>query len=399
MPCAAAHGVSAKTKPSVELADIVRLHGDSIRDAKLLARVQVRALRAIEACRTPALGGHRERCDRCGASRAVYHSCRNRHCPKCQTLAKERWIEARKAELLPIPYFHVVFTLPHALNLLAQHQPRDVYNLLFEAAVTTLQTFGRDSKHMGGEIGITAILHTWGQNLGQHIHLHCLVTGGALAPDGARWLPSHSRFLFPVKALSIVFRAKYLDGLRRAFEKGSLERGDLDAGCLERALLEKPWVVYAKPPFAGPESVLQYLGHYTHRIAISNHRILDLTDGRVRFRWRDYRDNNQSKIMTLSAQEFLRRFLLHVLPSRFMRIRHYGLLANRHRKQKLERCRLLLAAPPPVAAESRESTIAMMQRLTGKDLSTCPFCEHGTMRVVATLVAAPNESVPYLDSS
>ena len=399
MPCAVAHGAAAQTGPGIELADIVRLHGDDVRSAKRLARVQTRALRAILVCRTPALGGHRERCDRCGASRAVYHSCRNRHCPKCQTLAKERWIEARKAELLPIPYFHVVFTLPHALNLLAQHQPRDVYNLLFEAAATTLQTFGRDPKRMGGEIGITAILHTWGQNLGQHIHLHCLVTGGALADDGARWIPSHSRFLFPVKALSRVFRARYLDGLKRVFEKACPENSNLDVECLVRTLLEKPWVVYAKPPFAGPDSVLQYLGRYTHRIAISNHRILNLQDGIVLFRWRDYRDSNRSKIMKLSAQEFLRRFLLHVLPNGFMRIRHYGLLANRNRKQKLECCRTLLSAPPPDPAKPKESSAAMMQRLTGKDLSACPFCGRGRMRVVAPLVAAETESVPYLDSS
>ncbi len=398
MSRALAHGVSAKRGPGPELADIVRLHGGDVRCAQSLASVQLRALRAIEICRTPALGGHRETCDRCGASRAVYHSCRNRHCPKCQILAKERWIDARRAELLPVPYFHIVFTLPHELNRLAQYRHRVIYNLLFAAAAQTLQTFGRDPKHLGGEIGITAILHTWGQNLGQHIHLHCLVTGGALAEDGSQWIPSHPRYLFPVRALSPVFRAKFLAGLERAFEKGILPREDTDARSLVATLRAKPWVVYAKRPFAGPESVLQYLGRYTHRIAISNDRILGLRDGGVRFRWRDYRDDNRNKVMTLPAAEFLRRFLLHVLPSGFMRIRHFGLLANRHRKDKLERCRALLAVPPP-PEKSSESVAALVERLTGKDLTLCPFCEQGTMRKTGQLAPGRTKAVPILDSS
>jgi hypothetical protein len=383
--------------PGPELADIVRVHGGDVRLAKALAPVQHRALRAIESCRTAALGGHRETCDRCGASRAVYHSCRNRHCPKCQTLAKERWVEARRAELLPVPYFHVVFTLPHELNRLAQHQPREVYQLLFAAAAQTLQTFGRDPKHLGGEIGLTAILHTWGQNLSQHIHLHCLVTGGALAPDGSRWIPSHKRFLFPVRALSQVFRAKYLDALQAAFEKRRLPSGEQDRELL-RELRRKPWVVYAKPPFAGPESVLQYLGRYTHRVAISNHRIVDFRDGVVHFRWRDYRDGDRCKVMVLPGQEFLRRFLLHVLPSGFMRIRHFGLLANRHRKPKLERCRELLGHPPP-SERTPETVAAIVERLTGLNLSVCPFCQQGTMHITATLVPGEPLPVPILDSS
>ncbi len=398
MPGALAHGASARRDTGRELADIVRLHGSDVRGAQTLASVQLRALRAIETCRTPALGGHRETCDRCGASRAVYHSCRNRHCPKCQTLAKERWIEARRAELLPVSYFHVVFTLPHELNRLAQHRPRVIYNLLFAAAAQTLQTFGRDPKHLGGEIGITAILHTWGQNLGQHIHLHCLVTGGALAIEGARWIPSHPRYLFPVRALSPVFRAKFLAGLERAFEKRLLPRDDIDVEPLFATLREKPWVVYTKRPFAGPESVLQYLGRYTHRIAISNDRILDFRDGVVRFRWRDYKDANRNKAMTLPADEFLRRFLLHVLPSGFMRIRHFGLLANRHRKSKLERCRTLLAAPPP-PEKNAESIAAMLERLTGKDPTVCPFCEQGTLRDTGRLAPSLTATVPILDSS
>jgi hypothetical protein len=380
------------------LADVVRLHGDDLRRTRSLASVQLRALRAIQACRTPALGGHRESCDHCGASRAVYHSCRNRHCPKCQTLAKERWIEARRADLLPLPYFHTVFTLPHELNRLAQFRPRILYNLLFEAAAQTLQAFGRDPKHLGGEIGITAILHTWGQNLGQHIHLHCLVTGGALAPDGSRWLKSNPHYLFPVRALSPVFRAKFITGLERAFEKRLLPRDEIDVELLVITLRAKPWVVYTKRPFAGPESVLQYLGRYTHRIAISNDRIVGLQDGVVRFRWRDYSDDNQNKFMELPANEFLRRFLLHVLPRGFMRIRHFGLLANRHRKPKLERCRQLLAATPPPETRA-ESVSEMVVRLTGKDLTRCPFCETGTMRVTRQLPSALTATVPILDSS
>ncbi len=398
MPCAPARRVAAGGGRGPELADVARLHGGDVRRAQKLASAQHRALRAIETCRTPALGGHRETCERCGASRAVYHSCRNRHCPKCQTLAKERWIEARRAELLPVPYFHVVFTLPHELNRLAQHQPRRIYNLLFEAAAQTLQRFGRDPKHLGGEIGITAILHTWGQNLGQHLHLHCLVTGGALAADGSRWIPSHPRYLFPVRALSPVFRAKYLEALERSFDKGLLPPEDLDLPQLLATLRNKPWVVYAKRPFAGPKSVLQYLGRYTHRIAISNDRMVGLQEARVRFRWRDYRHANRTQIMTLPAAEFLRRFLLHVLPSGFMRIRHFGLLANRHRKPKLERCRALLGTPPP-PEKPVESAAAMLERLTGRDLTLCPFCEQGTMRAMSRLAPDRTATVPLLDSS
>jgi len=313
-------------------------------------------------------------------------------------LAKERWIEARRAELLPVPYFHLVFTLPHELNRLAQHAPRIVYNLLFEAAARTLQSFGQDPKHLGGEIGITAILHTWGQNLGQHIHLHCLVTGGALAPDGSRWLHANPRYLFPVRALSPVFRAKFIAGLERAFDKHLLPRDKTNTEHLMTRLQSKSWVVYAKRPFAGPESVLQYLGRYTHRIAISNPRILGLQKGVVHFRWRDYKDLGQNKIMKLPASEFLRRFLLHVLPRGFMRIRHFGLLANRHRKSKLERCRELLAVPPP-PAKLDESILERVKRLTGQDLTRCPFCRDGTMRITRPLPSGAITTVPILDSS
>ena len=383
----------AVARPPLELADIVRAHGDLYRKTHRLAPVQQRALRAIATCRTAALGGHRETCDHCGATRITYHSCGNRHCPKCQTLPKERWLAARKADLLPIPYFHVVFTLPHDLNALAQGNPRLIYALLFRAAADTLLAFGRDPRHLGGTIGVTAILHTWSQNLSQHLHLHCLVTGGALSPDRTRWIPGHASFLFPVKALSEVFRGKFLAGLRRAFHDGTLTFAAgtaslADATCFAAFvshLRATPWVVYTKRPFAGPEQVLDYLGRYTHRVALSNDRLIDHRDGEVRFRWKDYADHDRVKTMTLHTDEFLRRFLLHIVPRGFMRIRHFGLLANRSRRDALTRCRALLDQPPPEDAPV-ESVAGLFQRLTGIDLSRCPVCRQGRMRTTAVIV-------------
>jgi len=384
----------ARVFRQLELADIVRTYGDGYRQTHRLAPVQQRALRAIAACRTAALGGHRETCDRCGAVRITYNSCRNRHCPKCQTLTKERWLAARKADLLPIPYFHVVFTLPHDLNALAQGNPRVIYALLFRAAADTLLAFGRDPRHLGGTIGVTAILHTWGQTLAQHLHLHCLVTGGALAPDRARWIAGRSSFLFPVRAMSTVFRAKYLAGLRRAYDAGELtfacgtaQLADRDAfsGLLGQ-LRAVDWIVYAKRPFAGPEQVLAYLGRYTHRVALSNDRLVELRDGRVRFRWKDYADRDRVKVIALAAEEFLRRFLLHVVPRGFMRIRHFGLLANRTRCATLAGCQQLLdqpSSPPPII----EPTTTLVWRLTGVDLSRCPICGEGRMQITATLAS------------
>jgi hypothetical protein len=382
----------------VELAEICRAHGPRYRQTHRLARVQRAALRAIETCRTAVLGGHVATCDRCGAQRIQYNSCRNRHCPKCQTLAKERWLAARRAELLPIPYFHVVFTLPHALNALAQGNPRVIDTLLFRAAADTLLTFGRDPQHLGGTIGITAILHTWGQNLTQHLHLHCLVTGGALAADRSRWIASRASFLFPVRALSRVFRAKYLAGLQRAFAAGELTFADGTAELADRPaftrflapLRAQDWVVYAKRPFAGPEQVLEYLGRYTHRVALSNNRLVSLTDGVVRFHWKDYADHDRRKIMALAVDEFLRRFLLHVLPTGFMRIRHFGLLANRTRRGTLARCRHLLGQPPAEETPPEPVTV-LMRRLTGVDLSRCPVCGEGRMQITA-IVSRPARS-------
>jgi hypothetical protein len=390
----------------VELADLVRTHGAAVRQGKRLTRGQHRALRAIAACRTAALGGHTEACDVCGAIRIAYNSCRNRHCPKCQTLAKERWVAARRADLLPIEYFHVVFTLPHALNPLAQGNPRLIYSLLFQAATATLASFGNDPRHLGGELGIVAILHTWGQTLVQHLHLHCVVPGGALARDGGRWLPAKRGFLFPVRALARVFRGKYLAGLQRAFERQALRFAGNVAGLAEprafgqflATLRAHDWVVYAKPPFAGPAQVLEYLGRYTHRVAISNDRLVSVDAGQVRFRWRDYARGNRLKTMTLSAAEFLQRFLLHVLPGGFVRIRHFGFLANRGRTAKLARCRALLAAVPPEAATGPEPVASLMFRLTGVDITRCPVCRTGRLRVVAVL--RPGQiPAPALDTS
>src|SRR5437899_4607024 len=298
---AAPAGVGAERAARVELADIVRAHGAAYEQTHALARAQRRALRAIATCRTAVLGGHRAVCTACGAERITYNSCRNRHCPKCQRVATERWLAARRGEVLPIPYFHGVFTLPHVLNPLAQSHPRLIYRLLFQAAASTLTRFGRDPQHLGGDIGVTAVLHTWGQTLTQHVHVHCVVTGGALAPGGARWIPARPSFLFPVRALANVFRGRYLAGLRRAFDRGELHcTGGLAAFAEPAAwtawlaeLRQHAWVVYCKPPFAGPEHVLAYLGRYTHRVAISNERLVAVAHRRVRFRWRDSADGNR----------------------------------------------------------------------------------------------------------
>src|SRR6266702_3318756 len=378
MPAAPAPALRAGR--GLELAEIVRAHGAAYRQTHPLSRAQRRALHAIETCRTAVLGGHRDTCDTCGTVQISYNSCRNRHCPKCQTLAKERWLDARRAELLPVEYFHLVFTLPHTLNPLAQGNPRVVYSLLFQAVTATLTAFGRYPRHLGGDLGGTAILHTWGQNLSQHLHLHCIVTGGALAPDGARGISAPPGFLFPVRALAVVFRAKYLDAFQRAFAKHQFVFAGSLASLAEPAafaawlaqLRQPDWVVYAKRPCAGPEQVLEYLGRYTHRVALANDRLLSLADGRVRFRGKDYADGDRVKVMALDAEEFIRRFLLHVVPGGFVRIRHFGLLANRTRRAKLARCRELLAQPPASATRPTESVQASCSASPGSTLPVAP---------------------------
>lgn len=347
---AAAASPEQSARPRFEVADIFRLHGPTYRQAHRLPVHHHKVMRAIEQCRTHALGGHVSECDACGQQRISYNSCRDRHCPKCQATARRRWVAARQAELLPVDYFHVVFTLPDQLVPLARYNQSLIYNLLFRAMSQTLLEFGR--RHLGAALGVTAVLHTWGQTLCEHPHMHCIVTGGALSPDGKRWASCRRGYLFPVRALAAVFRGKYCAWLERAYERGEL----VGSGRLEmletaptftsfmRTLRRQAWVVYAKRPFGGAEQVLSYIGRYTHRVAIANHRITDVSEGHVTFTRKDYRASEQQKVMRVAACEFIRRFLQHVLPSAFVRIRHYGLFANGRKHELLARCRALLAA-------------------------------------------------------
>ena len=379
-----------------EVGDIVRRYGSAYRGPAEHRRV----LRALAQCRTAALGGHLEQCAACGTTRPVYNSCRNRHFPKCEAMAQAAWRDAQQAVLLPIPYFHLVFTLPHELNSLLHTNPRRGYAMLFQAVAATLKTFARDPRHLGADLGITAVLHTWSQTLVQHVHLHCIVTGGGLRPDGTRWRRSKGRrYLFPVAALAALFRGKFLARLVAAHRRGQLVFAGPSAALAEpqawaqllTALHAKAWYVYAKAPFAGPQQVLTYLARYTHRIAISNERIVGVADDHVRFRYKDYAAGSVMKEMRVDAPEFLRRFLLHVVPRGFRRVRHYGLLANRHRAQRLARCRELLhvAAPaaPPAAPASAADRIL---QLTGIDILRCPVCGEGPMRRTERL--APDTS-------
>jgi len=393
-------------RPALEVADIVRAHGKEFRQAHAasLSTRQKRVLRSIEVCRTAALGGHLERCDQCGHERNAYNSCSDRHCPKCQSLGRAKWLEKRQAELLPCEYFHVVFTLPEPLAKLSLQNKRQMYNLLFRATAETLQTIAADPQHLGAQIGFFCILHTWGQTLTAHPHLHCVVPGGGISLDGQRWIACRPGFFLPVKVLSRRFRKLYLRYLEQAYAAGKLHfHGDLEqladsknfARCLAR-LAEIDWVVYAKPPFGGPERVLDYLGRYTHRIAISNNRLLELKDGNVTFAYKDYKHGQRQKRMTLSADEFLRRFLMHVLPDGFQRIRHYGLLGNRHRAENLARCRELLGVAAPTT-EPQQDSRERYRQLTGEDPLLCPQCRIGQMLRIALLPA--QVLIPGWDSS
>jgi hypothetical protein len=389
----------ARPQPNCELADIVRLYGSAYRIAHRLPLAQLKVLQALESCRTAALGGHRECCASCGFERYAYNSCRNRHCPKCQSLAKEQWLEARQAELLPVGYFHNVFTLPHQLNpliLCHEHNQRAILNLLFQATAQTLLQFGRHN--LGGTLGATLVLHTWDQQLRPHFHLHCVIPGGVLSLDRAQWLPAHRRFLFPVRALSKVFRGKFLDGLRLLYDTQQLQLpGPVQAVApladptrfyaWLSALRHQPWVVYSKAPFAGPEKLLNYLGHYTHRVAISNARLLSCVDGQVTFHYRDRAAGDIRKTMTLPADEFLRRFLCHILPSGFQRIRHYGLLASRTKHDDLARCRQLLGTPTPLPL-TKKTTAEWILLLLGIEVDRCPRC--GQRELQRTLLVSPH---------
>ena len=381
-------------RPTLEVADIVRAHGDEFRRAHAgsLSAGQKRVLRAIERCRTAALGGHLERCDQCGHERNAYNSCADRHCPKCQSLARAKWLEKRQAELLECEYFHVVFTLPAELAALTLQNKRQMYDLLFRATADTLQSIAADPEHLGAQIGFFCILHSWGQTLNFHPHLHCVVPGGGISPDGSRWVACRPGFFLPVNVLSCRFRKLYLRYLEQTYAAGKLQfYGALqelsDPKSFARYLAplqDSEWVVYAKPPFGGPDRVLDYLGRYTHRVAISNNRLEELKDGQVRFAYKDYKHEQRHKVMTVSADEFLRRFLLHVLPDSFQRIRHYGLLGNRHRAENLARCRELLAMPAPIP-ESRCDYRERLQQLGGNDPLLCPQCKTGKMVRIALL--------------
>ena len=366
-------------------------------------------MHAVEVCRTEALGGHVEQCDRCGHQTISYNSCRNRHCPKCQSLARARWLQERSSELLPVEDFHVLFTVPEQVAQLALQNRKVVYNILFRAAAETLSRIAADPKHLGVEIGFLAVLHTWGQNLHHHPHVHCVVPGGGLSPDGRRWVACRKRFLLPVKVLSRLFRRLFCDYLLEAFESKNLkfygrlaELSDPQAFALWlQTLRHIKWHVYSKPPFGGPPQVLQYLSRYTHRVAISNNRILAISGGQVTFQWKDYKDGGISKTLTLAADEFIRRFLLHVLPDRFVRIRHFGFLANRHRHKKLDLCRRLLDVSaagylPALPADYK----TCYQLLTGQSLDLCPQCQQGHMICVLTVLPASQHPTPLrMDSS
>jgi hypothetical protein len=370
-----------RRRPRLELADLVRTHGDDLRQCRRLTGEQLVALRAIERCRTPALGGQREQCMECGAERILWRSCRNRHCPKCQTVAKERWLASRLDELLPVPYLHIVFTVPHALNGLALQRPRLVYTLLFRAAAETLHTFAHDPQYLGAEPGIIAVLHTWGQNLALHIHLHCIVTSGGMDPTYQRWIRRGRRFVFPVRAMSRVFRGTYLQALRRTMRDERVAAPNVDLA----ALWHHDWVVYAKAPFDGPRRVLDYLARYTHRVALTNDRLLGLRDGTVRLRWRDYARGGKHKVLRLHPVDLLGRFIQHVLPRGFRRIRHYGLLGNRHKAVKLAACLRYFGLEPRPASVVGSAVTERILRRMGIDPNRCPTC--GSTRLVRQLLS------------
>ena len=370
------------TPPPCEVADVIRMVGTRFLES--LNWAQLKVLNAIARCRTAALGGHRDRCSRCGYEAISFFSCRNRHCPKCQVNAREKWLRKRQQELLPVGYYHIVFSVPHRLIPLMWQNKKLLFSLLFQATGSTLLEVAADPKRLGAEIGFLCILHTWGQTLNRHPHIHCVVPGGGLSPDHTRWISSHPRFFLPVKVLSSVFRDKFVDGLEQAYLENKLRfYGDCQTLADREAfaafldeLSEQDWVVYAKPPFGGAEHVLQYLARYTHRVAISNHRIVSVDESHVTFRWKDYAHQGQQQTMTLTCEKFLRRFLQHLLPKGLPRIRYFGWLANRRRGQLLPLCRTLLHQEPNPPTVSDDPQVAH-----------CPRC-HGEMCIIERLTAA-----------
>jgi hypothetical protein len=391
------------TRPPWEVADVIHRGGSRFLDRyrNTLTWHQIKVFNAIMRCRTAALGGHRDQCDRCGHQTISYNSCRNRHCPKCQTNARDKWLRSRQRELLPVTYYHVVFSVPHRLVPLMWQNKRVLFALLFEASAATLLEVAANPKRLGARIGFLSVLHTWGQTLQAHPHIHCVVPGGGLSPDHKAWICSRQSFFLPVQVLSRVFRGKFVAGLRQLFRKNKLQffgacqqlSSEKAFNSFLRTLFRENWVVYAKRPFGGPEHVLHYLARYTHRVAISNHRLLNVTDQDVTFRWKDYTHHSKPRAMTLTHEEFLRRFLQHVLPTGFPRIRYFGFLANRSRQLLLPLCRNLLEALPPVSNGDTSVT----------SVHCCPRCQ-APMRIIERLTAFQLQREDYrlvaaLDSS
>ena len=399
-------------RPAWEVADIFRQYGEAYRQANSsrLSLDLIRVMNAIAVCRTAALGGHVHGCSECGEHQVAYNSCRNRHCPKCQSSAKARWLEARIDELLPVEYFHVVFTVPDEIAQIGLQNRRLIYNLLFQATAKTLRTIAADPKHLGAKIGFMAVLHSWGQSLGFHPHLHCVVPGGGFDSSSKRWIACRPGFLLPVRVLSRYFRRSFLEALERAYRQEKLrldgplaDLRDPEHFCQwVRPISKAEWVVYAKPPFGGPEKVLDYLGRYTHRVAIANHRIVEVGDGKVAFRWRDYRQRSRQRIMTLDAEEFIRRFLLHVLPNGFRRIRYFGFLANRFRAEKIKQARELLEQGDDGSQEASDEEGTETPRWHAEaGGSLCPQCGRGRLVCIEVLqpVPIPSADVEVFDTS
>ena len=387
--------------PKFEVADIFRLYGDQFRQNIKLPVAQLKVMRHIEICRTAELGGHVEQCSDCGFERISYNSCRDRHCPKCQTLAKEKWLNDRKAELLPCGYFHLVFTLPHDLNPIVLCNKKVALGILFKAVNQTLQAFGKDPQwKLEGQLGFILVLHTWSQNLMDHFHLHCLIPGGALSFTKDRWITANESYLFRIESLAKEFKKRYLSLLKIAYQKNELSFPDIIAryesretfDLLIQSVFKAKWIAYAKRPFAGPEQVLEYLGRYTHRIAISNNRIQSIDNGKVVFTYRDRANDNELKKMTVSANEFIRRFLLHVLPSGFMKIRYFGFLSNKNKGEAIPLIRKLADSDDEWPEKKKETVIEMLFRLTGEDITCCPKCKKGKMRTIQRLSKNYNSS-------
>jgi hypothetical protein len=369
-----------------EVQDIFQQHGQAYLQTHKLPRNVRKAMSAIERCRTGALGSHADTCDECGYSRISYNSCRNRHCPKCQTLTKEKWIEARKEDLLDVRYFHVVFTIPDTLNPIVFQNQKVLYSILFRSVAETLQELAANKKYLGARLGFTSVLHTWGQNLMHHPHIHCIVPGGGLNNIN-QWVPTKRKFFIPVKVLSRKFRGKFLYYLKQSFIENNLKfygkqeylANGLHFDNLMNSLYQCEWIVYCKPPFKDASCVVEYLGRYTHRVAISNNRILKLEEGKVTFKWRDYREGKKEKIMTVTAEEFIRRFLIHIFPDRFTKIRHYGLFSSRDKKVRLRLCKKLTGTSESSEPKEKASSLQLLQKLTGKDYSLCPCCRLGRL--------------------